>query len=50
LDGKSFGFINDVFIHPKIVIREKLVNGMIYQGFALKSYNQEQQRFSWKLI
>lgn len=49
-EGVSFGFIEDVFIHPSIVKRYKLVNGMQFTGTAMKSYNQEKKQWGWKLL
>lgn len=47
--GKTFGFIEDVFIHPSLISRLKLTNGMPYKGKAMKSYNKEKKQWSWKL-
>lgn len=48
--GKSFGFLEDVFIHPTIVTRKKLTDGIDFEGLAIRSYNQEKKQWSWKLI
>jgi hypothetical protein len=48
--GKPFGFIEDVFIHPSLVSKLKLTDGMSFKGKAIKSYNQEKKLWSWKLI
>lgn len=48
--GKSFGFLNDIFIHPSAVIKLKLSDGSHIKGFAIKSYNQEKKVWGWKLI
>lgn len=48
--GRLFGFIDDVFIHPSLVIKHKLIDGMQYTGKAIKSYNQEKKQWGWKLI
>ena len=49
-EGKSFGFINDVFIHPTLVAKHKLSNGDHLKGEAMKTYNQEKKNWGWKLI
>lgn len=49
-DGKSFGFLNNVFIHPSLVSQRKLTNGMQLEGLAMKTYNDEKKQWSWKLI
>jgi hypothetical protein len=48
--GNLFGFIEDVFIHPSLVSRMKLTDGMSFKGKAIKSYNKEKKQWSWKLI
>jgi hypothetical protein len=48
--GKPFGFLDDTFIHPTLVTRKKLTDGMQIEGNAIKSYNQEKEQWSWKLI
>jgi len=48
--GNTFGFIGDAFIHPSIVAKQKLSDGMKIKGIALKSYNPEKKQLSWKLI
>jgi hypothetical protein len=49
-EGKPFGFIEDVFIHPSLVTKLKLVDGMSFKGKAMKSFNKEKKQWSWKLI
>lgn len=49
-DGKPFGFMDDVFIHPSLVTRYKLTDGMKFTGKAIKSYNQEKKQWGWKLF
>ncbi len=48
--GKTFGFIDDVFIHPSLVTKSKIINDQIYSGIAIKSYNKEKKTWGWKLI
>jgi len=48
--GKSFGFIEDVFVHPSLVIKLKLTDGMSFVGKAIKSYNHEKSKWTWKLF
>jgi len=49
-EGKAFGFINDVFIHPSLITKHKLVNGAHVKGNAIKSYNRDKKQWGWKLI
>jgi hypothetical protein len=48
--GKPFGFMDDVFIHPSLVTKYKLTDGMQFTGKAIKSYNQEKKHWGWKLL
>jgi len=50
LQGKAFGFLGDIFIHPSLVTKLKLTNGMYFKGKAIKSYNKEKKQFIWKLL
>lgn len=49
-EGKNFGFIDNVFIHPSIVSKHKLSDGKVYTGKAIKTYNKEKKQWSWKLL
>ena len=49
-EGKPFGFIEDVFIHPSLVGKYKLTNGMHFAGKAIKSFNKEKKQWTWKII
>ena len=48
--GKPFGFLEDIFIHPSIITRLKLIDGMDFSGTAIKSFNKEKKYWGWKLI
>lgn len=48
--GKHFGFIDDVFIHPCLVTKYKLTDGLPFTGKAIKSYNQDKNQWGWKLL
>ncbi len=48
--GKPFGFIDDVFIHPSLVTKYKLIDGMQFSGKAIKSYNQDKKQWGWKIF
>jgi hypothetical protein len=49
-EGKSFGFIEDVFISPAFVSINNLKDGSDFSSFAIKSYNKEKGQWGWKLI
>lgn len=48
--GKPFGFMEDIFIHPSLVSKLNLTDGLSYKGNAIKAYNKEKKQWSWKLI
>jgi hypothetical protein len=48
--GKPFGFLGDAFVHPSIVTRRNLTNGMHLKGNAIKSYNPVNKKLDWKLL
>lgn len=48
--GRSFGFIDDVFIHPATISKYKLADGLEFTGEALKTYNHDKQQWDWKLL
>jgi hypothetical protein len=48
--GRPFGFMDDVFIHPSLVTKYKLTDGMQFTGKAIKKYNQEKKQWGWKLL
>lgn len=48
--GKPFGFLDDVFVHPTVVLRNNLADGMHLKGQAIKSYNQDKKQWGWKFI
>lgn len=48
--GKSFGFLGDAFVHPSLVAKLKLTDGLHLKANAIKSYNQDKKQWGWKLI
>jgi len=49
-EGKSFGFLGDVYVHPAIVKRLKLNDGMHVKGWSIKTFNRDKNLWSWKYI
>lgn len=49
-EGKPFGFLKDIFIHPSLVSKLNLKDGMSFKGNAIKTYNKEKKQWSWKLV
>lgn len=42
---KSFAFIDDVFVHPSLVAKLQLKDGLIFKEKAIRSYNQEKKQW-----
>ena len=49
-EGKPFGFLKDIFIHPSLVSKLNLKDGMSFKGNAMKTFNKEKKQWTWKLI
>jgi hypothetical protein len=48
-EGKGFGFLGDIFVHPSLVTRFKLLNKGIIKGQAIKAYNKDKANWTWKV-
>lgn len=49
-EGKEFGFIEDAFLHPTLINKNKLTAGMIMKGQAMKSFDSKKGQWGWKVI
>ena len=48
--GKKFGFLEDVYIHPSIIAKYNITDGVHISGEVIKTFNQEKMKWGWKLI
>ena len=48
LEGKSFGFLDDIYIHPSFIKKYNLVNEDFIEVDAIKSFNKEKKVWTWK--
>lgn len=48
-DGKSFGFVDHVFIHPSIVKKFNLKNDQHIKAMAINCYQAEKMQWSWRV-
>lgn len=48
-EGKTFGFLDSVFIQPSIVTKHKLTNGDFLKAYSIKTFNKEKKQWSWKI-
>jgi hypothetical protein len=49
-EGKSFGFIDDIYVHPSFITRDNLLNGDFISVDAIKSFNKEKKAWNWKIF
>jgi hypothetical protein len=47
---QNFGFIEDVFIEPKLIQNQNLITGQPVAGKAILSFNKKKNEFGWKAI
>ncbi|UCS94975.1 hypothetical protein KZP23_08175 [Echinicola marina] len=47
---QNFGFIEDVFIEPKLIQDNNISNGQIVKGKAILSFNKKKNEWGWKAI
>lgn len=47
---QNFGFIEDIFIEPKIIVESKLADGQTVKGRAILSFNKKKNEWGWKAI
>jgi hypothetical protein len=49
-EGKTFGFIEDIYVHPSFIEKNNLVNGDLIGADAIKTYNKDKGVWTWKII
>ncbi len=47
-DDKTFGFVDNIFINPVLVEKNKLKNKQKIKGTAILSYNKKKNEFNWR--
>lgn len=50
ISPQNFGFIEDVFIEPKIIEECSLTDGMLIKGSAILSFNKKKKEWGWKAV
>jgi hypothetical protein len=50
ISPQNFGFIEDIFIDPKIIEDSKLTDGQPVKGRAILSFNKKKNKWGWKAI
>jgi hypothetical protein len=48
--SQSFGFLDDIFIEPKIIQGSNLTDGQTIKGRAILSFNKRKDNWGWKAI
>jgi hypothetical protein len=46
----NFGFIEDIFIEPRIILENALIDGQALHGRAILSFNKKKKEWGWKAI
>jgi transcription termination factor Rho len=49
VQDKSFGFVDDIFVHPSLIQKNGLKNADIIKCMVIKSYNPAKKQLSWKV-
>lgn len=49
-DGKAFGFVENVFFHPSLIQKHKLINQSKVRATAVATYNETKKEWGWKAI
>lgn len=49
-EGKSFGFVGDIYIHPTLMKSLKLQDGTSIKRKAIKTFNKDKKQWGWKVI
>lgn len=50
ISPQNFGFIEDIFVEPKIIEKSKLTDGYSVKGRAILSFNKKKNEWGWKAI
>lgn len=50
ISPQNFGFIEDIFVEPKIIEESKLTDGQQVKGRAILSFNKKKNEWGWKAI
>ena len=48
ISSQNFGFIEDIFIEPKIIEESQLTDGQQVRGKAILSFNKKKNEWGWK--
>ena len=49
-ENQPFGFVDDIFIEPRLIEKQKLVDGNELSGTAIISFNKKKNDWGWKAI
>jgi hypothetical protein len=50
ISPQNFGFIEDIFVEPRIIQENKLTDGQSLKGKAILSFNKKKNEWGWKAI
>ena len=49
-ESVNFGFVEDVFIEPNLIVKHELKNKDMLEGKAILSFNKKKNEWGWKAI
>jgi len=49
-ERSSFGFVEDIFIEPSLIVKQKLNKNDFIKGKAILSFNKKKNEWGWKAI
>lgn len=50
ITDKGFGFIDDVFVAPHIILKHNYTSGQQIDGKAIRTFNKKKEQFGWTLL
>jgi hypothetical protein len=49
-EGKSFGFIDDYYVHPKLIIKYNLTSNIEIFAKVIRHYNPSKKTWDWRVL
>jgi hypothetical protein len=50
LNGKTFGFIDNIFISPDLITNEKIIENSTIKGIAIYSFDKKKNKYGWRAV
>ncbi|MBU0487532.1 MAG: hypothetical protein KKD31_06220 [Bacteroidetes bacterium] len=49
-EGNTYGFVEDIFLHPSLIKKMDYIDGSLVKGTAMKTYNKKNNSWGWKMV